>query len=158
MNRISITIFVVFKFALFMAAQNVETFETQAEKIDSTYNPELQIFNQNFNNWVNSLSDESLKLSLNDKMMINDFIIFSEDGLIMKDLGFHSIKSCKERIVASLPTTEMDSESKNWVYISMESQINKSDLIEMLVFLREQQIDYQFGMEDEFVPKLIKNK
>lgn len=38
--------------------------------------------------------------------MVNNFIVFSEDGLIMKDLNLHSVDSCKKQISESLPADE----------------------------------------------------
>ena len=71
----------------------------------------------------------------------------------MKELDFHSVESCKKQILENLPAEE---KTTKWIYITMESHVNKSDLIEILEFLKEQKIEYQFGSEDEFVPKIMK--
>ena len=74
----------------------------------------------------------------------------------MKDLSFHSTESCKKHILESLPEQGVDNVQSKWIYVSLESHVYKRDLIEILEFLKEQNIEYQFGAEDEFVPKLIK--
>lgn len=56
----------------------------------------------------------------------------------------------------SLPEQGVDNVQSKWIYVSLESHVYKRDLIEILEFLKEQNIEYQFGAEDEFVPKLIK--
>ena len=156
MKNILITILLIIQIPFLLIAQNDETIEIQIDEIDSTSNSEIQIFNEKFNTWVKSIDDESLKPNLNVKRMVNNFIIFSEDGLIMKDLDFHSVKSCKEQILMNLPNSKVDNDENNWIYVAMESQINKSELIEILTFLKEKNIDYQFEREDEFVMKIIK--
>lgn len=139
-----------------MTAQNDKTFEIQADKIDSNSNSEIQTYYEKFNSWKESIGKDSVKLELNEKLIVNNFIMFSEDGLIMKDLDFHSVESCKKQILENLPKEETDKDENNWIYVSMESHVNKSELIEILTFLREQSIDYHFGKEDEFVPKIMK--
>ncbi|MCC6411669.1 MAG: hypothetical protein IT270_08420 [Saprospiraceae bacterium] len=88
--------------------------------------------------------------------MVNNFVIFSEDGLIMKDLKFHSAESCKKQSLDNLPGQKQEERGNLWMFVSQESHVNNSDLVEILQFLREQNIDYQFGREDDFVPKLLK--
>ena len=39
----------------------------------------------------------------------------------------------------------------------MESQVNKNELINILEFLRKENIEYQFGKEDEIIAKMNKN-
>lgn len=85
--------------------------------------------------------------------MVNNFIIFSDDGLIMKDFDFHSVESCKKQILENLP---VDENKQKWIFVTMESHVSKSELIEILEFLKEQKIECQFGRDDEFVPKIIK--
>ncbi len=156
MNRAIITILLFIQIPFFIAAQNDETFEIQADKVDSNSNSEIQIFFGKFNSWVESIGRDSAKIELNENLMVNNFIIFSEDGLIMKDLSFHSSESCKKQILESLPKHGTDKVQNNWIYVSLESHVYMHDLIEILKFLKEQNIDYQFGTEDEFVPKLMK--
>lgn len=155
MNQVLITILLIIQIPFFMAAQNDETFEIQADKVDSNSNPEIQEFYRKFNLWIESIGKDSVKLNLIEELMVDNFIIFSEDGLIMKDLGFHSVESCKERILEGLPKQEVNKVQYSWIYVSLESQVNKRELIEILEFLKEQNIEYQFGTEDEFVTKLI---
>ncbi|MCB0540298.1 MAG: hypothetical protein H6568_16825 [Lewinellaceae bacterium] len=156
MNRAIITILLVIQAPLFITAQNDETFEIQADKVDSNTNLEIQQFYEKFNSWIGSIGTDSAKMTLNENLMVNNFIIFSEDGLIMKDLSFHSTESCKKHILESLPEQGVDNVQSKWIYVSLESHVYKRDLIEILEFLKEQNIEYQFGAEDEFVPKLIK--
>ncbi len=156
MNRAIITILLIIQIPLFTAAQNDKTFEIQADKVDSNSNSEIQLFYGKFNSWIGSIGKDSAKIKLNEKLMVNNFIIFSEDGLIMKDLSFHSTESCKNKILETLPKHGAVNVQNNWIYVSLESHVNKRDLIEILDFLKEQNIDYQFGREDEFVPKLMK--
>lgn len=89
MNRAIITILLVIQAPLFITAQNDETFEIQADKVDSNTNLEIQQFYEKFNSWIGSIGTDSAKMTLNENLMVNNFIIFSEDGLIMKDLSFH---------------------------------------------------------------------
>ncbi|WP_422079683.1 hypothetical protein [Ulvibacterium sp.] len=139
-----------------MAGQNDNSFDIQADKVEETSNSEIQIFKKKFEKWVKSFQNDSLKPNLKVERMINNFILFSEDGLMMKDLKFHTVESCKNEIIANLPSREGKTEEKDWVYVTLESQVNKSQLIEVLSFLREKNIEYQFGQEDEFIPKMIK--
>ena len=141
-----------------MIGQNNNTFEIQGERVDSTSNPELQIFTNKFKNWVDSLKNDTLISNLNPRRMVNNFILFSEDGLMMKDLKFHSVASCKNEIITNLPVSENNLGENAWIYVTLESQVNKNELIEMLEFLKEQKIDYQFGKEDEFIPKMIEKQ
>ncbi|WP_299436537.1 hypothetical protein [uncultured Maribacter sp.] len=136
-----------------MTGQNDDNFEVQA---DATSNTEIQIFQEKFNVWVKSFNNDSLKTDFKSERMINNFILFSEDGLMMKDLKFHSAESCKNEIIANLPNTENKAEENDWIYVTLESQVNKPELIEILTFLREKKIEYRFGQEDEFIPQMIK--
>ena len=140
--------------------QNDETLEIQADKVDKNSNSDIQTFYETFDLWSASIGKDSVTVEMNEEineeLMINNFIIFSEDGLIMKDLDFHSIESCKNKILENLPKKINGKEEPNWIYVSMESHVNKSALIEILRFLREQKIDYKFGSEDEFVSKIMK--
>lgn len=136
-----------------MVGQNDNNFEIQADKPSSR---ELQIFKEKFNVWIKSIKNDSLKTDFKPERMINNFILFSEDGLMMKDLKFHSAESCKNEIIANLPSRENKAKEKDWIYVTLESQVNKSELIAVLTFLKEENIDYRFGQEDEFIPQMIK--
>lgn len=153
MSRAILIILLITQIPVFMAAQNQETFEIQADKVDSIDNDELQVFYQRFNSWIESIGKDSATIELNKKAMVNNFIIFSEDGLIMKDLNFHSVESCKKQILGNLPSGE---DELKWIYVSLESHVNKIELIDMLAFLKEQNIEYYFGIEDDFVPGIMK--
>ena len=153
MTRKIITILLLIQIPIFMAAQNDETFEIQADKVDSNSNIEIQKFYEKFNSWIERIGKDSTNIEMDEKTMVNNFIIFSEDGLIMKDLDFHSVESCKKQILENIPNGEKESK---WIYVTMESHVNKNELIKVLKFLSVQKIDYQFGKEDEFVPKIMK--
>jgi len=153
MTRTIVTILLLIQIPIYMVAQNDETFEIQADKVDSSSNVEIQKFSEKFNSWMESIGKDSTKIEMDEKAMVNNFIIFSEDGLIMKDLDFHSVESCKKQVLENLPNEEKESK---WIYVTMESHVNKNVLINILEFLKEQKIDYQFGREDEFVPKIMK--
>ena len=148
-----ITILLLIQIPIYLAAQNDESFEIQVDKVDSNSNIEIQKFHKKFNSWIESIGKDSTKTTMDEKGMVNNFIVFSEDGLIMKDLDFHSVESCKKQILENLP---VDKNKQKWIFVTMESQVNKSELIEILEFLKEQKIEYQFGSEDEFVPKIMK--
>ncbi|MEK6152150.1 hypothetical protein WIW50_02765 [Flavobacteriaceae bacterium 3-367] len=153
----AVIIIILFQLPILIIGQNNNTFEIQGEKLDSTSNSELQTFTSRFNNWVDSLKNDTPTLELKPERMVNNFILFSEDGLMMKDLKFHSVASCKKEIMENLPITENGSGENDWIFVTLESHVNKKQLIEMLEFLKEKKIDYQFGKEDEFIPKMIKN-
>ncbi len=152
-TRKIITILLLIQIPIYMAAQNDDSFEIQADKVDSNSDIEIQKFHKKFNSWIESIGKDSTKTTLDEKGMVNNFIVFSEDGLIMKDLDFHSVESCKKQILENLP---VDENKQKWIFVTMESHVNKSELIEILEFLKEQKIEYQFGSEDEFVPKIMK--
>ncbi len=136
-----------------MSGQNDNNFEVQA---DAASNTELQVFQKKFNVWIQSIKNDTLKTVYKPERMINNFILFSEDGLMMKDLKFHSSESCKTEIIASLPNQENKADEMDWIYVTLESQVNKTELIEILTFFREKNIEYRFGQEDEFIPQMIK--
>ncbi|WP_159076363.1 hypothetical protein [Flagellimonas amoyensis] len=151
----AVIIILLFQVPILMIGQNNGTFEIQGEKLDSTSNSELHAFTSKFNSWVDSLKNDPLSLGLKPERMVNNFILFSEDGLMMKDLKFHTVASCKNEIMANLPFTENKPGENNWIFVTLESQINRNQLIEILEFLKEMKIDYQFGKEDVFIPKII---
>lgn len=151
MIKIIVIILLLVKVPLIIVAQHGETLELQIETDDLS--AEIQIFYEKFDLWLESTEGDSTKLELNESLMINNFIIFTEIGLIMKDLDFHTAESCKARILNSLPMIETN--NKSWIYVSLESQVNKADLVEILKFLKDQNIDYIFENEDLFVAKLM---
>lgn len=77
---------------------------------------------------------------------------------MMKDLKFHSVASCKNEIMVNLPTMENKLGENDRIFVTLESHVNKNQLIEILEFLKEKKIDYRFGKEDEFIPKIKSNE
>ncbi|WP_405246808.1 hypothetical protein [Cellulophaga sp. Asnod2-G02] len=151
--KTKLLIIILFQIPFLMTGQNDNNFEVQA---DATSNTELQVFQKKFNIWIQSIKNDTLKTVYKPERMINNFILFSEDGLMMKDLKFHSPESCKTEIIASLPNQENKADEMDWIYVALESQVNKPELIEILTFFREKNIEYRFGQEDEFIPQMIK--
>ena len=137
-----------------LVAQDKEIYEVQFAKLDSNSNQELKIFQMKFDDWIRDLDKDATQTTYNKESMVNNFIIFSQDGLIMKDLNFHTVKSCQKQILDNLPGEK----EQNWIYIILESQVNNSELIKILNFLKEKKIDYRFGKEDDFVPYIMKNE
>lgn len=154
MNRLIITFLLTIVSSLLLKAQLDETLEIQAEMVDKNSNSEIQQFYKKLNLYVESIGKNSPNLNLPEELMIKNFIIFSEDGLIMKDLNFHSVESCKKQILESLPKHEVNKTHAKWIYVDLESHVNKRELIDILKFLKEHKIEYQFG-EDEIIEKLI---
>lgn len=154
MKRKFLFIIILSQIPLLMTGQNNNNFEVQA---DAESNTELQVFQKKFNVWIQSIKNDTLKTVYKPERMINNFILFSEDGLMMKDLKFHSPESCKTEIIASLPNQENKADEMDWIYVTLESQVNKPELIEILTFFREKNIEYRFGQENEFIPLMIKN-
>lgn len=146
-------IIILFQIPFLMNGQNDNNFEVQ---VDAASNTELQVFQKKFNLWIQSVKNDTPKTVYKPERMINNFILFSEDGLMMKDLKFHSPESCKTEIIASLPNQENKVDQTHWIYVTLESQVNKPELIEILTFFREKNIEYRFGQEDEFIPQMIK--
>lgn len=153
MKRKLLVIIILFQIPFLMTGQNYNNFEVQA---DAASNTELQVFQKKFNVWIQSIKNDTLQTVYKPERMINNFILFSEDGLMMKDLKFHSPESCKTEIIASLPNQENKADEMDWIYVTLESQINKPELREILTFFREKNIEYRFGQEDEFIPQMIK--
>lgn len=143
----------LFHISFLATAQNNGNFEID---VDSSSNPDIKIFQEKFNIWFNNRDNDSIKSIYNPERMIQNFIIFSEDGLIMKDLKFHSVESCKKKIIANLPQKKISSNQKDWIYVTLESQVNKQQLKKILAFLRIKNINYRFGEEDDFAPSMIK--
>ena len=137
--------------------QNDETIEIQVDKIDSNSNSEIQKFHKKFNSYIESKEKGLTKIKLKEENMINNFIVFSTDGLIMKDFEIHTTESCKKQILQCRPKpTSNKSIQSYWIFVSMESQVNKNELINILEFLRKENIEYQFGEEDEIIAKMNK--
>ncbi len=151
MHSVIILLPLLISFPISVIGQNPNTFEIEADKVDSNSNVELQIFYKKFNLWV-STGMETITLERDEAYRVNNFVIFSEDGLIMKDFDFHSVESCKELILKDYPKIEAKNIDKVWMFISLESQVNREELISILEFLSSHNIDYVFGNEDDFVP------
>lgn len=153
MKRVLLLIFLLSQVSIFLHAQHGTTMEIQAVIEDT--NSDIQLFINKFNEWIDSGGNNTPKLKGDELSMVNNFIIFSEDGIIMKDLNFHSVESCKNQIITCLPKSIEKFNEVKWIYVSQESHVNKSELIQILAFLREKKINYRFGDEDEFVPNII---
>lgn len=158
MNRLILLIPFVIQIPFLISAQNDETFEIQIDKVDSTSNINIQQFYNKFKRYINTKEKALTKISLYEETMINNFVIFSQDGLLMKDFDFHSVESCKKEILKSRPKpTKHKIDRPNWIFVSMESHVNKLELIEILEFFRKENIEYQFGEEDQIMEKIDKN-
>jgi hypothetical protein len=158
MYRVIIIILLTIQVPFFMMGQNDETIEIQFDKVDSNSNIDIQKFHKKFNSYIDSKETGLAKINLNEETMINNFIIFSEDGLIMKDFNFHTIESCKKQILLSRPKpTSNKSIQSNWIFVSMESHVNQNELIKILEYLSKENIEYQFGEEDEIMAIINKN-
>lgn len=144
MSRAIILFFFLISIPVLIFGQSYETFEIQADKVDSNSNHEIQIFYQIFNLLENK-GKGMITLQRDEAYMVNNFVMFSEDGLLMKDLDFHSVESCKEEILKDYPKSELKKTEKAWMFVSLESQVNKGELISILEFLRRHEIDYVFG-------------
>ena len=136
--------------------QNADVFEVDADMIDTTSNKEIQTFYEKFNLWIKSLENDSTELQFDEKLMLNNFIMFSQDGLLMKDLKFHSVESCTRQIFKELRRIEVSNREYHWMYVTLESQINRNELAIILEFLKRNKIDYRFSNEDEIVSKIVK--
>ena len=75
----------------------------------------------------------------------------------MKDMLFHDVESCKEKILEDAQLIKIKTPSKKWISVDMESQVDDGELLAILRFLREKEIDYYFRSENEFLP-MIRNK
>ena len=150
MIRLLFLFLLVFQSPLGLEAQSGQSFDMIDAVGDP--NPAIQQFYQQFEEWLAAIQNGT-QVTLDEKRMVNNFIIFSEDGLIMKDLQFHTVASCREHILKDLP--EPGAENP-WIYVAMESHVNRSELLEMLTFLKAQKIDVEFGREEEFVSKMMK--
>ena len=135
-------------------AQNNGTFEIEAVSVESIDNQDVKLFYNKFNEFLQLKQKDGEQIDIN---MINNFIIFSEDGLIMKDLEFHSVESCKKEIKSDQDLLNIEPDGKSWIYVSLESHVNEQELENILNFLRQNKIQYKFGHEDKFVPLITKN-
>jgi len=86
MKRINLNIVVtLLVLPIFLNAQREEIFEIQANKIEVSDNLEIKAFKKKFNDWINKICKGTTEAIVNDLSMVDDFIIFSQDGLLMKD-------------------------------------------------------------------------
>lgn len=154
-NRLIITILSIIGSTFFVYGQHEEIIEIQAEKVDDNSNFEIQEFYKKLDLYVNSIGKNTENSSLSLELMINDFIIFSEDGLIMKDLNYHSVESCKAKIIENFPKNILNVLKAKWIYVSLESHVNKRELTAILKFLKGNNIEYHFA-NDEELEKMIK--
>lgn len=125
-----------------------ETFVIEAKQVTSQDPLLLQHFQQRWEEWVEALPNEN-KQQWPIEGKVNNFVVFSEDGLIMKDSNYHSIASCKEQILADAPLAAR----QKWMYVSLVSHVNRKELLAILSFLEEQQITYRFAREGDLVPE-----
>ena len=77
-------------------AQEVSSFAIEADVVGESTHTELLRFSKRFDAWISSKQDNTPKITLRKECMLNNFIMFSEDGLMMKDFKFHSVESCKK--------------------------------------------------------------
>lgn len=152
MTRLIIIIISAIQMSLPATAQSTETIEIHTSTKDTSSNAELQNIYNKFNDWVITISNGVTKFFNNQDNMVNNVIMFSEVGLLMKDLDLHPIESCKKLISLNLPKNK----SKMLIYIAIESQLNKNELIEILTFLKDKIIDYYFGDEKDIIALFIK--
>jgi hypothetical protein len=157
MSKIKTLIFFIVLLPSLIAAQSSDIYEIEAETIASNSNKELKLFYQKFNNWADNLGNDTIQLSNDESLMVNNFIMFSENGLLMKDLIFHSVEYCQKKILEDLPNN-IDTENNSfWMFICLESHVNSKELTKILEFLRTHKIGYVFGTDDEIVSKFHKN-
>ncbi len=151
-----------FLFCLLTALYSVEViaqfehkFEFQTANRASIKNEDVKIFYDRFNTYIDKLKDSTQKADSPDPQnMISNFVIFTEEGLVMKDLEFHSVENCKQNIL--LGKAELGTDKINpWLYVDLESHANLADLESILSFLRERGIEYAFGRDEEY-SRLIK--
>ncbi len=156
MIRILLVFLVSFFGPFFIIAQNEEVLEYEVDTIGSSSDFELKNFYNNFDTWIKAIEKGSPIVKPTKEKMINNFIIFSEDGLIMKDLDFHSVENCKEQLLAGLlKRTDGNKNQNYWIYVGMESQVNKKELTTILKFLKNQKIQYLFAQEEEIISSTV---
>ncbi len=128
-------------------AQSNQSFDIEN---DGKKDENVRQFYAKFNAYIDGLRDTTHKATPSDpKKMIQNFVIFSEDGLIMKDLKFHSQESCKENILLGWKALGKR-KTKAWMYVDLESHVNLDDLKSILAFLKKHKIDYQFGPDGAY--------
>jgi len=124
--------------------------EFQANSGAATQNEDVKIFYARFDAFMAQLK-ESTTTRLDPRNMISNFVIFTEAGIIMNDLEFHSTESCKKNILLS--KAELGIEIvKPWLYLDLESHINLKQLESILAFFRTSGIEYQFGKDEDYHP------
>lgn len=160
MNRLNLYLLLLLCVGSFFAlkAQDGPTMEIQANSPKSISDPTLKKFYERFEAFIGSLSDgqyDKYKVQADDTM-IPDYIGFSEDGLIMKGSEFVSVEACKSRLEKYLAGMKKKFRKKAWIFVSMESHVNKNELIEALETLDKLKIEYRFGIEDYYVPVINK--
>jgi len=133
-------------------AQNDEFIEVETHNRTSDNNILIQKFYKKMNKWISLIENKTTLPKLNKKNQIKDFVIFSEDGLIMNDLNFHNVQSCKHRILKHLSQFKNKNNTGYWLYIGLESHVSKIELIQVLEFFENQKIDYYFANDDELLP------
>lgn len=131
-----------------LSSQNSEVLEIEADPVESISDPEIRIFYDKFHQWVQSVQNKSEFSYPPKDDRVNNFLIFTETGIIMKDLKFHTAESCKQHILNSLPAFKSTSATNAWIYVSLESHVDRHQLSTILNFLREHQIEYYFTTED----------
>lgn len=131
-------------------AQFGQSFEVQANSGASTQNEDVKIFYAKFDAFIAQLKD-STTTRPDPRNMISNFVIFTETGIIMNDLEFHSVESCKKNI--QLGKAALGPEIvQPWLYVDLESHINRRQLESILAFLRTSGIEYQFGKDEDYHP------
>ena len=116
----------------------------------------LKEFGIKYRSFIRTINAPSEKVSYDSTLMINNFIVFSEDGLIMKDSEFHSVDSCKNFLERSLPMKVLKENQNYWVFISVESWVSRIQLTSILLYFDEKNIEYIFGTYDELNSIIIK--
>lgn len=81
--------------------------------------------------------------------MLDDYILMTEDGIIMKDLVFHNFESCQARIITALGKVSTTKGQTPWLYVNMTGSADYNKFINVLTFLREENIDYRITLRDE---------
>ena len=160
MNRLNPYLLLLFCVGSFFTlnAQNEPTMEIEANSSKSISDARLKKFYERFEAFISSLSDgqyDKYKVET-DYSMIPDYIVFSGDGLIMKRSQFVSVETCKSRLEKYLSGMKKKFRTKAWIFVNMESHVNKNKLIEVLTNLDKLKIEYRFGIEDYYVPMIHK--
>jgi len=160
MNRLNPYLLLLFFVGSFFTlnAQNGSKMEIEANSSKSISDARLKKFYERFEAFISSLSDgqyDKYKVEVDDGM-IPDYIGFSEDGLIMKRSQFVSIEACKSRLEKHLSGLKKKYRKKAWLFVGMESHVNKNELMEILTILDKLKIEYRFGIEDYYVPMIHK--